>query len=38
MLACRSLTAMAAEFCWEYEEAAENTRHNRSLDDLLKKN
>jgi hypothetical protein len=38
MLACRSLTAMAAEFCWEYEEAAESTRHTRSLDDLLKKN
>jgi hypothetical protein len=38
MLACRSLTAMAAEFCREYEEAAENTRHTRSLDDLLKKN
>jgi hypothetical protein len=29
---------MAAEFCQEYEEAAENTRHTRSLDDLLKKN
>ena len=29
---------MAAEFCREYEEAAENTRHTRSLDDLLKKN
>ena len=38
MLACRSLTAMAAEFCREYEEAADNTRHTRSLDDLLKKN
>jgi hypothetical protein len=38
MLACRSLTAMAAEFCREYEEAAESTRHTRSLDDLLKKN
>ena len=30
--------AMAAEFCWEYEEAAENTKHTRSLDDLLKRN
>jgi hypothetical protein len=38
MLACRSLTAMAAKLCREYEEAAENTRHTRSLDDLLKKN
>ena len=38
MLACRLLTAMAAEFCREYEEAAESTRHTRSLDDLLKKN
>jgi hypothetical protein len=36
MLACRLLTAMAAEFCREYEEAAESTRHTRSLDDLLK--
>jgi len=38
MLACHSLTAMAAEFCWEHEEAAESTRHTCSLDDLLKKN
>ena len=38
MLACRSLTPMAAEFFREYEEAAESTRHTRSLDDLLKKN
>jgi len=38
MLTCRSLTAMAAEFCREYEEAAESTRHTRNLDDLLKKN
>jgi hypothetical protein len=26
------------EFCQEYEEAAESTRHIRSLDDLLKRN
>jgi len=32
MLACRSLTAMAAEFCRDYEEAAESTRHTHSLD------
>ena len=38
MLACRLLTAMAAEFCREYEEAAESTKHTRSLDDLLKRN
>jgi hypothetical protein len=38
MLACCSLTAKAAEFCREYEEAAESTRHTHSLDDLLKKN
>jgi hypothetical protein len=38
MLACRSLTAMAAESCREYEEAAESTKHTRSLDDLLKRN
>jgi hypothetical protein len=38
MLACRLLMAMAAEFCQEYEEAAESTKHTRSLDDLLKRN
>jgi len=38
MLACRSLMAMTAEFCREYEEAAESTRHTHSLDDLLKRN
>ena len=38
MLACCSLTAMAAEFCREYEKAAESTKHTRSLDDLLKRN
>jgi hypothetical protein len=29
---------MAAEFCREYEEVAESTRHTRSLEDLLKRN
>ena len=38
MLACCSLTAVAAETCREYEEAAADTRHTRSLDDLLKRN
>ena len=38
MLACRSLTAMAAEVCREDEEVAESTKHTRSLDDLLKRN
>ncbi len=38
MLVCHLLMAMAAEFCREYEEAAESTRHTRSLDDLLKRN
>jgi len=38
MLACRLLSAMAAEFCREHEEAAESTRHTQSIDDLLKKN
>ena len=38
MLACRLLTAVEAEHCWEYEEAAENTKHTRSIDDLLKQN
>jgi hypothetical protein len=38
MLVCRLLTAIAAEFCWEYEEAAESTKHIRSIDDLLKRN
>ena len=37
-MACYLLTAMAAQFCREYEEAAESTRHTRSLDDLLKRN
>ena len=37
MLACRSLAAMAAEFCPEYKEAAESTKHTCSLDDLLKR-
>ena len=38
MLACRSLTAVDAEFFREYEEAAADTKHSRSLDDLLKRN
>ena len=38
MLTCRSLMAMAAEFCREYEEAAESTRHIHNIDDLLKRN
>ena len=38
MLACRSLTAVEAEQCREYKEAAENTKHTRSIDDLLKQN
>ncbi len=38
MLACLLLTAMSAKFCREYEEAAESTRHTRSLNDLLKRN
>ena len=37
-MACCSLTAVAAETCREYEEAAADTRHTRSLDDLLKRN
>ncbi len=37
-MTCRSLMAMAAEFCREYEEAAESMRHIHSLDDLLKRN
>ncbi len=38
MLACRSLLAVEAEQSREYEEAAENTRHTRSIKDLLKWN
>jgi hypothetical protein len=38
MLACRSLLAVEAEQSREYEEAAENTRHTRSIEDLLKRN
>jgi hypothetical protein len=29
---------MAADFCQEYEEVAESTRHTRSINDLLKRN
>jgi hypothetical protein len=38
MLACRLLTAVEAKYCREYEEAAANTKHTRSLEDLLKRN
>ncbi len=38
MLACRSLTAAEAEHCHKYEEAAANTTHTCSLDDMLKQN
>jgi hypothetical protein len=38
MLACRSLTAAEAEQCHEYKEAAANTMHTQSLDELLKHN
>jgi hypothetical protein len=38
MLACRSLLAVEAEQSREYKEAAENTRHTRSIEDLLKRN
>jgi hypothetical protein len=38
MLACCLLTAVEAKNCWEYEEAAANTKHMHSLEDLLKRN
>jgi hypothetical protein len=38
ILACRLLTAVEAEQCREYEEAAASTKHTRSIDDLLKQN
>ena len=38
LLACRLLSAVEAEYCCKYEEAAANTKHTRSLDDLLKQN
>ena len=38
MLACRSLTAVEAECHRDYKEAAANTRHTRSINDLLKGN
>ncbi len=38
MLACWSLKAAEAEHCHEYEEAAANTMHTQSLDELLKRN
>ena len=37
-LAFRSLTAVEAELCWEYEEAAADTKYTCSIEDLLKKN
>jgi hypothetical protein len=36
MLACRSLTAVEAEYQWGYEEASEQTKTTRKLEDLLK--
>jgi hypothetical protein len=38
MLACRSLMAAKAWYCREYKEAAANTMHTQSLDELLKRN
>ncbi len=38
MVACRLLTAVKTEHCWEYEEPAANTKHTCSLKDLLKRN
>jgi hypothetical protein len=38
MLACRSLMAAEAEHCRRYKEAAANTTHTQSLDDMLKRN
>jgi hypothetical protein len=32
------LTAVKTKQCWEYEEAAANTKHTCSLEDLLKRN
>jgi hypothetical protein len=38
MLVCRLLMAVEAKNCWEYEEAAADTKHTCSLKDLLKRN
>jgi hypothetical protein len=38
MLVCCSLTAVEAELCREYEEAAADTKYTCSIEDLLKKN
>jgi hypothetical protein len=38
ILACRSLTAVEAKQCRKYQEAAESTKHTRSINDLLKRN
>ena len=38
LLACRLLLAAEAEYCREYKEAAANTKHTQSLDDLLQQN
>lgn len=32
------LTAVKTKQCWEYKEAAANTKHTCSLEDLLKRN
>ncbi len=36
MLACRSLTAVEAEYHWDYEEVAAHMQKKRRIDDLLK--
>jgi hypothetical protein len=36
MLACRSVSAVDAEYARDWEEAAAHTKSTRSLDDLLK--
>ena len=36
MLACRSVSAVNAEYLRDWEEAAAHTKSTRSLDDLLK--
>jgi hypothetical protein len=38
MLACKSLTAVKAEYPWDYEEAATHTTNTRQINDLLKVN
>ncbi len=38
MLACKSLMAVEAKYCWDYKEAAAHMQNTRRINDLLKGN